>query len=141
MTVSGLTGASGLEAVRAAEAAAEAVRELNRVTLGPAGYEWPSDVDAVIGSLLTMVRRLPQALGQAARWLERAHRAGRVGHDRDRDADTAVRVLLSDLAAARRGVEDLEVTLACARETSSHLTGITPADQAAVRRDQPPTGR
>jgi hypothetical protein len=65
----------------AANTAAESVRALNHATLSGTGYEWPSDVGAVMNALTTLAQRLPQALDQAGRWLEREHNAGRVGHD------------------------------------------------------------
>ena len=65
--------------------AADAVRFLNRATLGvtsPTGYRYPSDTDAVVGALQTLADRLPQALTQVGAWLQAQHRRGRVGHDR-----------------------------------------------------------
>src|SRR4051794_31066503 len=88
-----------------AAAAAEAVRGLNHVTIGGAGYEVPSDVYRLLGSLATMLARLPQVLGQASGWLGREDAAGRVGHDQlsDPAAVTAeVAVLRDDLAEAQR---------------------------------------
>jgi hypothetical protein len=109
----------------AARRAAEAVRALNHATLSGSGYVWPGDVDDVIGELQTLAERLPQALGQAVRFLEDAHGAGRVGHDTDPAAvGVAVAELVGDLDRAGRDVAELAASLRCARANSCHLTGI-----------------
>jgi hypothetical protein len=112
------------------EAAAEAVRALNHATLGvgrPDGYEWPADVDAVVAGLTVLVQRLPQALSQAAAWLERADAAGLVGQDADGDpaAGAGTAVVLLRFAAALAQV--LARDLAGIREVTCHLTGTAPA--------------
>jgi hypothetical protein len=118
-----------VSAVVAARAAAEAVRELNHLTLALGGYVWPADVDAVIGELLTVVQRLPQALQQAGAWLEDQHATGGVGHDSSRDAvgvALAVTEVLGDLHRASYQARVLALTLEAARSASSHLTGVDP---------------
>ena len=65
-----------------AEAATRALRGINHATLRyPGGYEWPGDVDAMLGYLVELAHGLDQAVRQAACWLDRADQAGRIGHD------------------------------------------------------------
>ena len=56
--------------------AAEAVRAVNRLTLlapaaGVPGWEAGSDIYRVLGELSLLVERMPQVLGQLARYLDR----------------------------------------------------------------------
>jgi hypothetical protein len=127
---------SGMRPVDHVEAAAEAVRSLNHATLwgGCAqGYAWPADVDAVLAALAVLVQRLPQALSQAAAWLERADAAGLVGQDADGDpaAGAGTAVVLLRIAAAR--AEVLARDLAGVREVTCHLTGTAPAPLTSCR--------
>jgi hypothetical protein len=110
----------------AADTAAESVRALNHATLSGTGYEWPSDVGAVLNALTVLAQRLPQALDQAGRWLEREHNAGRVGHDHG-DALTfdAVDQALTCLDDARTAADALAAALGLAAGHVSHLTGRT----------------
>ena len=60
----------------AADLAAEAVRVVNRLTIGSPspglpGWEEVGDLYRVLGELRVLTERLPQALGQLARHLER----------------------------------------------------------------------
>jgi hypothetical protein len=108
----------------AADTAAESVRALNHATLSGTGYEWPSDVGAVLNALTVLAQRLPQALGQAGQWLEREHNAGRVGHDHG-DALTfdAVDQALTSLDDAHAAALALATALSRAAGPVSHLTG------------------
>ena len=116
-----------------AEAAAEAIRALNHATLrhgDPAGYQWPSDVDAVIGELQLIAERLPQALQQAREWLADQLVAGRVGHDTPgRKAAFAAATVVGYLNEAEFCAQALAGVLKKARNESSHLTGVS--DQPA----------
>ena len=111
-----------------AEAAAEAIRALNHATIvsgDPAGYQWPSDVDSVIGNLQLLAERLPQALQQARDWLADQLDAGRVGHDDPaRKATFAAATVVGYLNEAEVCADALATTLAKARRESSHLTGV-----------------
>lgn len=113
-----------------AETASEAVRALNHATLrhgDPAGYEWPSDVDAVIAELQLLTERLPQALRQARDWLADQLVAGRVGHDTPgRKAAFATAVVVGRLNEAECCADTLARILSQARGESSHLTGVRP---------------
>ena len=117
-----------------AEAAAEAIRALNHATVrheDPDGYEWPSEVDAVIGQLQVLVARLPQALDQAQSWLLDHQAAGRVGHDTPgRKPAFAVAVVVARLNEAQLHCQDLGNALNEARRESTHLTGLDPAGDA-----------
>jgi hypothetical protein len=119
-----------VSAAEAARAAAEAVRELNHLTPSRCAYVWPSDVDAVIGELGTLVQRMPQTFRQASMWLEGQHLAGRVGHDLGSEGAASVAEVLGevlgDLHRASRQAQELAVTLEAARSASSHLTGVDP---------------
>jgi hypothetical protein len=122
---------SGAEQVRPrdhAEAAAEAIRALSHATIrhgDPAGYEWPSDVDAVIAELQLLAERLPQALVQAREWLAEQLVAGRVGHDTPgRKAAFAAAVVVGYLNEAEICTAALARILGQARRESSHLTGV-----------------
>lgn len=108
-----------------AATAAESVRELNHATMRADAWEWPADVSDTLGMLRALVERLPQTLGQAARWLDRAHTAGRVGHDRgDALTDRTVRDLLASLNIASQYAGDLAAVLDLAHQHAAHLTGI-----------------
>jgi hypothetical protein len=118
---------SRMRATDHAEAAAEAIRSVNHATIWPDSaddYEWPADVDAVVSSLELTAGRSSQALEQAARWLERASEAGRVGHDKDGDVRETVATAGVLLRFAASRAECLARDLAGVRQLTSHLTGI-----------------
>jgi hypothetical protein len=118
-----------VNAVETAKSAAEGIRVLNHLTLSPAAYHWPSDVDAVIGELVLLVQRMPQTFAQAGVWLEGQYAAGRVGHDLGAGAASVVEVLaevLGDLHRASHQAQGLALTLEAAHSVASHLTGADP---------------
>jgi hypothetical protein len=118
-----------LTAADHAQAAAEAIRALNHVTLrcgDVAGYAWPADVAAVIGHLCTLAERLPQALEQADRWLTGRLREARVGTDDGTDPDATVQALATALRDARIDLEAVQGGLTDAHTMAAHLTGIEP---------------
>jgi hypothetical protein len=115
--------------------AAEAVRGLNHAGIVPDAWAWPADLYDTIGALATLVQRLPQAFDQAARWLDDAHEAGKVGHDRGPAlTHGAVSSALDLLAVAGADARSLADALSEAHAQTSHLTGIRPADRAATVR-------
>ncbi|NLT53719.1 MAG: hypothetical protein GXX79_03950 [Actinomycetales bacterium] len=123
-----------MSAVDHANAAAEAIRSLNHATLrigdhDPGGYEWPSDVDAVLAELSVMAHRLQQAIWQADRWLRREHDSGRVGHDQGKDVAAVVHATSIALRDAHQDAGALANSLDDARAHTNHLTGT---DAAAV---------
>lgn len=110
--------------VGAAQAAAQAVRDLNHATLSGTGYEYPADVYDVVGALALLTTRLPQAIGQAMAWLEREHAAGRVGHDRGQQFTTAeVYSALACLDDAQSVLSAVARALNDAHIYTGHLTG------------------
>ena len=111
--------------VEHARAAAEAVRSLNHETLPPTGYEWPADVDTVIGALEMLAERLPQALRQAERWLNDQSDAGLVGDDRwNARPRVTVEAASAHLCTAIVEAGRLAAALGEARAQTAHLTGI-----------------
>jgi hypothetical protein len=119
-----------VSAVVAARAAGEAIGELNHPTLGPDGFEVPSDVDAVIGELGLLVQRLPQAFHQAGVWLQVQHGTGRLGHDLGSDGPASVIEVLGEVLGvlhhAGHQAQELALTLETAHSVTSHLTGVDP---------------
>ena len=108
----------------AAEAAAEALRTLNHLTLAPPavwtpGWEDFADVYAIAAELQVLAQRLPQAIGQLAQVFDDAHVVYASDND-DHPADV--------IAAARHGLIDagghaeaLRATLERAQGAISHL--------------------
>jgi len=145
-----VNGPAGTTPAQWADQAGEAVRALNHATIwadDARGYQFPADVDATLANLQVLIDRLPQALEQMGRWLDREASAGRVGYDDLRDGDgypvqapreeaaawgaTTVRDrLIPALDAAAASLDVVGAELARARAYSSHLTafGENPPD-------------
>ncbi|WP_425832254.1 hypothetical protein [Streptomyces fractus] len=65
-----------------AEHAAEAIRSFNHATQSGKGeLAYPADAYEAVGSLVMLAQRLPQGLGQLARFLEQQGRTGHVTAD------------------------------------------------------------
>jgi hypothetical protein len=112
--------------VQHAAAAAEAVRALNHATVhvrGQDGYASAEDVDEVLAQLAALAQRLPQALEQAARWLERAGTTGHVDHDRGLDGDRAATLAGVLMRAGAAAAQTMQRRLEETRQITSHLTG------------------
>jgi hypothetical protein len=110
----------------AAHTAAEAVRSLNRLTLGATsaavpGGELVGDICAVLGELRLLARRLPQGLGQLADLLERGQRDANLGVDNDDDPDVVLSDVVVALRGARRDAEALGRDLAAAHDAVARL--------------------
>src|SRR5437899_6570763 len=71
----------GLTACEHAEAAAEAIRAINHVTLHDTALPYPSDAHRLLGAFITLTERLPQALQQTAQRITRWQQAGELGID------------------------------------------------------------
>jgi hypothetical protein len=99
---------AGLAAHVWAYLAAEAVRGLNHATLAPGAYRYPGDICSVIGELLALAQRLPQALTQAAAALQVIHDAGHV-RDVTHPDHTAATVL--EVTAGLTDTADATATL------------------------------
>ncbi|MFI1161975.1 hypothetical protein [Streptomyces sioyaensis] len=82
-----------------ASAAAEAVRHLNHATLGPGrdGWQYPGDAYSVIGDLVALAQRLPQALDQIAQFVTRLESEGHLRSDRGRDVADEVAAVTAGL--------------------------------------------
>jgi hypothetical protein len=105
----------------AAELATEALLTLNHTTLHN-GYQWPSDVYAVIAELTVLVRALPTALGQAATWLDTQHDAGRIRCNDDHNLTLTVHATQLGLHDAARHARPLLRALDIAAQHAGHLT-------------------
>jgi hypothetical protein len=116
---------SSVKPQEAAELATEAVRTLARATL-PGGYQWPSDLYAVIAQLTVLIRALPTILGQAATWLEAEHDVGRIHCDDGHNLTLTIHGTLLGLHDAARHTEPLLRALNTATQHAGRLTSSTP---------------
>jgi hypothetical protein len=106
-----------------ARTAAEAVRSLNHATRGEDGLAQPADACGLIGELSLAASRLPQLLGQAGRWLDRALDGGRLGTDDGADPAHAVGAAWSFLPDARGSAAALARALAEAQQQLTAVNG------------------
>lgn len=113
--------------------AAEAIRALNHATLTPDAYRFPGEAHAVIGDLLSLLQRLPQALHQAGGALEAMDHAGHVVDTRHLGEPAAssmtVIAVAEDLAetalhvqAAARALTVAHASAGRLARTSAHTT-------------------
>jgi hypothetical protein len=108
--------------------AAEALRAVNRLTIaapspGVPGWEEVGDVYRVLGELCLVVDRLPQAIDQLSRHLERAAEAGCYRADAG-TRDTPERLVANaaaSLGAAQADVWQAGSQLAAAHSAVAHL--------------------
>jgi hypothetical protein len=114
----------------AAETAAEAIRELNHLTifLDLGGYTHPADVADVLAQLTVAVQRMPQALDQAARWIENEQEAGRLAHDAGADVADHVQRMTVWLANARQSLGEAERWM---RESYRVASALRPTDTSS----------
>jgi hypothetical protein len=91
-----------------ADAAAEAIRSLNHLTKGT-GEDWqyPGDAYDAVGNLATMAQRLPQALEQIGRMIERLAAQDHIRSDKGGDGSGDVTAALIGLRAAKRDADAL----------------------------------
>jgi hypothetical protein len=106
-----------------ARTAAEAVRSLNHTTLSTsaAGWEYPSDAYDVVGALDEMAMRLPQALDQVAKLVERLAAHDHISSDRGGDGAEDVHTALRGLEWARADAEQLHSRLSAVHSALSPL--------------------
>ncbi|MCZ7537898.1 MAG: hypothetical protein M5T61_19520 [Acidimicrobiia bacterium] len=121
-----------LSAVRdpgaAAGMAAEALRAVNRLTIaapspGTPGWKEVGDLYRVLGELCLVVDRLPQAVDQLRRHLERSAAAGRFRADagtRD-NPERLVASAAASLGAAQADARQVGSQLAAAHSAVAHL--------------------
>ena len=127
----------GLTACEHAEAAAEAIRAINHVTFHNTALPYPSDAYRLIGELITLAQRLPQALQQTAQRITRWQDAGELGIDPGTDyasdPDRAALDAVAGLLAAAIAAGQLRDTLSQARLaiTYAHYNDSTTDEQEA----------
>jgi hypothetical protein len=110
--------------------AADAIRLLNHLTRpGAGGLAEPCDAAEVIADLAAMTWRLPQLLGQLARWLEGELQNGSLRVDELSplpDPDEAVLTLTQSLQHASESLRSTAEELDTAHQHAAHLAA-TPA--------------
>jgi hypothetical protein len=127
---------NGKSACEHAEAAAEAIRAINHVTFHDRALPYPSDAYRLIGELITLAERLPQALQQTAQRINRWQDAGELGIDAGTayagDPERAAVDTVAGLLAAAIAAGQLRDVLGQARRaiTYAHYTGTTDDDEA-----------
>jgi hypothetical protein len=95
-----------------AAAAAEEIRALNHKTLTPGGsFTYPSNIYDTVGSLETMVERLPQALDQIGRALAKFNADGVIRMDDGSDPGEAVAAVTRALESGKSVAEALGTIL------------------------------
>lgn len=112
--------------VEHANTASEAIRQLNHATLTGSGTV--ADVCSILGALSELVGRLPQALTQTTRILERRLDGGQLHVSEgpySGGADLAVAAVASQLKAAAEEIETIHKRLS---EAHQMVSGI--ADRA-----------
>lgn len=85
-----------------ADAAGEAIRALNHVTLSPRDdWQYPGDAYSVVGNLAYMAMMLPQAIDQIQRLIVELDEGGHLHSDKDQ--------LEHDLDETVRGLEEARI--------------------------------
>jgi hypothetical protein len=129
---------NGLTACEHAEAAAEAIRAINHVTLHNNALPYPSDAHRLIGELITLTERLPRALQQTAQRITRWADAGELGIDTGTDyaadPDQAAVEAVAGLHAGAIAAGQLRDALSQARRAITYAHYLDPAG------DDDPTG-
>jgi hypothetical protein len=120
----------GLTAVEHAEAAAEAIRAINHLTINDTALGYPSDAWRLVGQLATLTARLPQAFEQITGQLNRWQQAGLIGIDPGTryagDPATAVAtagLVLTESATVAAAALHSALTIAGEALTYAHYTG------------------
>jgi hypothetical protein len=120
-----------------AASVAEAVRALQRLTLGPADeLEDPADVADVVASLSLAMSLMPALLGQLAAFLEIERVKGAVSHLHGGSAAERVRAVSDALHRAGLDAETMAAALDSAREACAELETAT-GSQGALARPRP----
>ncbi|MFD3336158.1 hypothetical protein ACFWV1_26445 [Streptomyces sp. NPDC058700] len=90
-----------------ADQAADAIRAINHLTLGPRdGFQYPGDVYSLVAGLSQLARMLPQALEQTSRLIADLAEAGRLRSDRN-ELEHDLRETYLGLESARVAAESL----------------------------------
>lgn len=111
------------DTITLARTAAEAIRGLNHAARCDAGLDQPSAAYDVLGALSLAASRLPQALTQITRYLDRALAAGRLGHDLGEDPCFAVGAAAVFLDDARGSAAALAGDLDAASQQLALING------------------
>ncbi len=109
------------------EAAAEAIRVANHLTLSHEALHYPSEADTAIRYLATLASRLPQLLDQVSGWLEAEQAAGRIGiadGSLFNGAAHAAGVAAMRLEQAQAHARMLQQALDAAAEVTTDMTGV-----------------
>jgi len=116
----------------AAALAAEALRVVNHLTLaapsaGVAGWEEVGDLYRVLGELRLLTERLPQAIEQLSRHLQRPGGSGCYRSDDGTHKTPAMLVVRAVVAlgAAQVGAQEVGTQLAAAQSAVAHLSSAT----------------
>lgn len=118
------TPPSSERTLQLAETLAEITRVLNHATMHHAALRYPSDADRLIREISSAASRLPQILGQIARWMAAEDAASRVEVPSGEWAGlpgTAVTALAVRLDAASATAEALRADLEHAAQVTSGL--------------------
>ncbi|BFP50136.1 hypothetical protein KCMC57_65040 (plasmid) [Kitasatospora sp. CMC57] len=107
----------------AADAAAEAVRALNHLTIDGRWAESPSDVSDVAQALARLSQRLPQALQQVYRELDRLDRADAIRMDNGTDPGVEAGRALAALKRTRALAEQLQSSMLTVAQGLDHMGG------------------
>jgi hypothetical protein len=128
---------NGQTACEHAEAAAEAIRAVNHVTFHDTALPYPSDAYRLLGELITLTERLPQALQQTAQRITRWQEADELGMDPGTtyagDPARAAADTVAGLLTATTAAEQLRDALNHARRaiTYAHFNDPTSEHEVA----------
>lgn len=128
-----MTSPHAQPAVELAATTAEAVRQLNHLTLVPRALSGPAELDRIVAELATMAVRLPQLLRQLGSWLEAEQLAGRIRSDNSTDPTRIVARAATQLAAAGHAAHELDRTLDGAHQQLAHLGARSAAGAVTSR--------
>lgn len=116
-----------------ARTAADAIQQLNRITLSAKAYDTPGAVSEVADALAVLVERLPQALQQAEAGLAQLHDSNAIRLDNKPPAETSqkdifdeVFTVTSALQQARERLEQARTELRRATGPLSHMGSVWP---------------
>ena len=111
--------------IELADAAAQAVRELNHRTRHPDALVGPAQLYRLVGELVLLADALPQLLDQLRCWLDTEHHADRLRADNHTDPGPTVTRATTQLADAADAARDLAHLLGRAQQHLAHLGAPT----------------
>lgn len=131
-----MTGARSPSTIDLADAAAQAVRELNHRTQHRSALTGPAQLDRIVAELAVMVAGLPQLLRQLGDWLATEQHAGRIRSGNHLDPGRIVDRAAADLADAAHTAQRLGQLLDTAHQHTAHLGGRTTGEDPAAGDDR-----